>query len=520
MISKEKLPTLDQVLGKNDTSEFEVLGSEEILKRLLVQFTKVDFKELVYEEEYIQLLQELESSDSNVRQKALSKISKLSLSHSHYYIHTVEEIIKVSTINDWSIVVNNSNVYVFNGAYWLLIDSKRFEIFLGDVALQIGVPKDIAKNYIFREKLIKQFWLDEFIPELQSSDSEVYINLQNGTLKIEDGKHKLIEFNKDHFLTYRLNYQFDRSSNYQLFQMFLDKVLPDPNLQMVLAEYIGYVFLPNNYNKFKAEKVLILLGTGANGKSVFNQIIKALIGQENITDFSLSSLTQESNGSYRARIENKLLNYSTELGRKSDADIFKKLASGEPVDARPLYKDPYIMNRYAKLIFNTNELPRDVEQKPSFFRRFLIIPFEVTIPEEEQDKGLAAKIIDSELTGILNWAIQGLERLLDQGNFTKSEISEKYLIEYQKDSDSVRLYLSEMNLVPDNESFMYLKTVFEGYKEFCSQDGYKPFSNISFSKKLKELGFKSERNSTGIKFYMKTVTAEKKFQDLSTSQHN
>lgn len=502
--------TLDKVLGVNQTSDFEVLEKEEILQSLLLQFPKVDFKELVYESDYLKTLKDAESLDPSIREKAQAKLSKFKLNQTHYYIHTVEEIIKVSTINDWDVVVNNEKVFIYNKAYWVNIDDKRFSNFLGEVSEKLGVPKNIARDYKFREKITKQFWLEEFIPNINNKDSNVFINLLNGTLKFNEGRFCLKEFDKANFLTYRLNYPFNRESEFPMFQEFLDKVVPDKSLQLILAEYIGYIFIPNNYQKFKAEKVLILYGTGANGKSVFNSIIKALIGEENITEYSLSSLTLEGNASYRAKIENKLLNYSTELGRKSDADLFKKLASGEPIEAKPLYKDPYTITRYAKLIFNTNELPRDVEQKNSYFRRFLIVPFEITIPENEQDKALAQRIIDNELSGILNWAMDGLKRLIKQGRFTHSDLSNKYLKEYQEESDSVRLFIKEMGIVESVDNHLTLKTLFNAYKEFCIQDGYKALSNTNFSKRLKELGFKNERAHYGLRYFIYSNRIEEK----------
>ena len=95
----------------------------------------------------------------------------------------------------------------------------------------------------------------------------------------------------------------------------------------------------------------------------------------------------------RAMIANKLVNYASEINGKVEASIFKQLVSGEPVEARLPYGNPFIMSDYAKLIFNCNDLPRDVEQTEAYFRRFLIIPFNVTIPEHVQDKQLAKKII-------------------------------------------------------------------------------------------------------------------------------
>ena len=123
---------------------------------------------------------------------------------------------------------------------------------------------------------------------------------------------------------------------------------------------------------------------------------------------------------------NKLVNYASEINGKMDVSIFKQLVSGEPVDARLPYGEPFTLVNYGKLIFNCNQLPTSVEHTHAFFRRFLIIPFEVTIPEEQQDDQLAEKIIKSELSGVLNRVLEGLKRVLKQRRFTKSEAMEKY----------------------------------------------------------------------------------------------
>lgn len=161
---------------------------------------------------------------------------------------------------------------------------------------------------------------------------------------------------------------------------------------------------------------------------MFFDIIKALIGKDNICSYSLQSLTK--NDSYeRADLANKLLNYASEINGKLEAHIFKQLASGEPVQARQIYGQPFIMENYAKLMFNCNELPKDVENTEAFFRRFLIIPFTQTISKEEADPELSQKIISSELSGVFNWMLDGLRRLLSQKRFSDAELIDAQLAE-------------------------------------------------------------------------------------------
>src|SRR5690606_17645206 len=194
----------------------------------------------------------------------------------------------------------------------------------------------------------------------------------------------------------------------------------------------------------KLEKVLLLFGTGANGKSVLFEILMALLGAQNVANYSLQSLTAE-NGNSRAMLVNKLLNYASEINGKLESNIFKLLISGEPVEARLLYKNTQIISDYARFMFNCNELPKEVENTNAFFRRFIILPFRVTIPPNKQDKELSSRIIETELSGVFNWVLNGLTRLLKNKDFTQSSIVQNEVLQYQKESDSVMMFLEDEN---------------------------------------------------------------------------
>lgn len=104
-----------------------------------------------------------------------------------------------------------------------------------------------------------------------------------------------------------------------------------------------------------------------------------MLGIENVSSYSLQSITND-NGYFRAKLANKLVNYASEINGKLESSIFKQMVSGEPVESRLPYGQPFMLKEYAKFIFNCNELPKDVEHTTAYFRRFLIIPFDVTIP--------------------------------------------------------------------------------------------------------------------------------------------
>ena len=283
-----------------------------------------------------------------------------------------------------------------------------------------------------------------------------------------------------------------------MFDKYLGRVVPDADCRKVLAEYLGYIFI----NNLKLEKALILYGSGANGKSVFFEIVNAILGDENICSYSLQNLTKYD--SYqRAELSNKLLNYASEINGKLEASIFKQLVSGEPVEARQIYGKPFVMRDYGKLMFNCNELPKEVEQTNAFFRRFIIIPFNQTIPESEQDPEMAKKIIASELSGVFNWLLDGLRRVLAQRKFTQSEMVQDQVDAYRRESDSVAMFIEEEGYSPAIDDFVFLKALYGDYKTFCCDNGYKTCSIRTFSERIKMIGFLTERKTPGNVVYAK-----------------
>jgi putative DNA primase/helicase len=277
----------------------------------------------------------------------------------------------------------------------------------------------------------------------------------------------------------------------------LDKVQLDKSVHDVLAEYLAYIFAKH----LKLEKALILFGSGANGKSVFFDIVSALVGKENTTNFSLQSLTDEK-GYSRAKITDALVNYASEINGKLESNIFKLLVSGEPVEARLPYKEPFTITDYARLIFNCNELPKDIEHTHAYFRRFLIIPFDVTIPKNEQDKELSNKIINNELSGVFNWVLEGLNRILELKKFSECESSDKVLIQFEKESDTTQLFLEELGYQKSITELVKVKDLYNEYRYYCVDNGYRSLNSLNFKKRLERLNYDLKRQCSGFYFYL------------------
>jgi putative DNA primase/helicase len=267
------------------------------------------------------------------------------------------------------------------------------------------------------------------------------------------------------------------------------------------------------------EKALLLYGHGANGKSVCFDIVNALLGPENVCSYSLQHLTDvDRGGQYRAKIANKLVNYASEISGKLEASIFKTMVSGEPIEARPLYEQPFLIANYAKLIFNVNELPKEVEHTHAFFRRLLVIPFNVTIPANEQDESLSKKIIKKELSGIFNWVLEGLTRLLTQRGFTESEIVNEAVQEYKKESDNVLMFIEDKNYKSSDTAQVRLQDLYQEYRRYCNECCHRACSDRTFSTRLRNSGFEVKRKNSGMVVWIEKEESEGSVEGVGTNK--
>jgi len=481
-------------IGKTDTV---------IPQNNLPNNSKIGLKELVLEADKLvakpTISKMLKHTLQNIKEVDFRKEADLddeskTLKRKHYLILVVECLLHEAKELELDFAYKNGSIYFYNRQYWEVVNEAEFNSFLGDAALKMGVDKFEAKFFKFKEELLKQFMADGNLKEVKPASNTILINLQNGTFEISDNGYYLREFQKEDFLIYQLPFSYQKKAEAPLFHKFLNDILPEQELQHILAEYLGSIFIKNEV--LKLEKIAFLYGSGSNGKSVVFDIINALLGSRNFSSYSLESLTKDKDS--RAMIADKLLNYASEMSTSMESDFFKKLASREPIDARPVYKSAFIMTNYARLMFNCNSLPNDIEYTHAFFRRFLIIPFRVTIKDEDQDKQLSQKIIRNELPGVFNWILQGMKRLLKNDGFTKSRIVENEVKRFQRESDSVLCFIDEEHYHVSTSAKISLKEMFIEYQAFCQGNGNRPVALRKFSERLKNDGFEMKRTNSGM----------------------
>jgi putative DNA primase/helicase len=395
-----------------------------------------------------------------------------------YYIEAIANLLKTAKKHGLDIGMKHKAPHFYNGRFWRCVEEDTSRYFLQQAGTKMGIPRLIVQDHQFADKLVKQCASAARFP-VSITDDIPKINLRNGTLYFTRDEIELKPFDKRDGMTYQLDYDFDPSTPAPIFQKFLDRALPSIDEQKLLFQYIAYVFFRN----MKLERVMFFDGGGADGKSVILDVITGLVGREQCCSFGLEGITKSEY--QRAEFGNYLLNISSEISTSMETATFKKIASRETLQARHPHGRPFNVHEYATSFFSMNKSIRTVEPTRAFYRRFLILSFEASIADAEQDPDLAKKIIASEMSGVLNLVIEGAKALSANRKFDIPQSVVDRIDEFRKDTDTVWKFMDEHRYRPDATDWITLRTLYELYKTYYRDD----VSIRDFSRRLRDLGY-------------------------------
>lgn len=277
--------------------------------------------------------------------------------------------------------------------------------------------------------------------EKEREPSRDMISFENGVYDMGSGR--LQPFSEELVTLWRMPYRYESDGGCPKWETFLREVLPDGSERDCLQEFFGMCFLDRG--RLSIEKMALLVGSGANGKSVVCDVMRGVIGPSRVSDLNPDQLTSDKMVS---ELEGKVLNFAPDVRRGAAFDsALKALASSQEVTGWRLYSGA-VKVKCPPLAFALNELPWFRDATPAFFRRLLVFSFGVTIPPERQDRTLAATIVREESPGVFNWLMEGRGRLLaNEGEFTRCPAMERALCELRRDvsggGSPVRRWLSE-----------------------------------------------------------------------------
>ncbi len=386
------------------------------------------------------------------------------------------------------------DINCYTGTHWVNVESATWKYFVKQCSERCGLPKELRMDADFMKKLTNHMAFNLF-KALKNNmpDDVVCLNTPEGTLIIKrDGSVTQREHRKEDLFYYCLTYNFDPKAECPLWRKTLNRVLSEKEAQQLLAEFFCYILMKGH----RFEKILWLYGPGQNGKSTVLKVLEALLGSANLSFISLSVLTKSQN--VRLGIEHKMVNISSESGRDVDPNTLKALSSGEKVTVERKYHDARQTDDYGKFVVATNKMPNP-EDTQAFFRRLIIMPFEVTITEQEKDIHLIDKLKE-ELPGILNWVLAAFPGLMERNAFTESELCNKALRLYMEQADSVSLFVRQMCVeTTSTTKGVDLYYSYERYCQFMHLDN--KVGRNTFFANLAELGFKPAPNGNNAKLF-------------------
>lgn len=302
--------------------------------------------------------------------------------------------------------------------------------------------------------------------------------LQNGILDVKT--LKITDHTPDIFFFNKIPVPYVSTADCPLIKKFLNEIVGTEGVSL-LQEFTGYCL----YKEHFIHKAFMLVGGGANGKSTFLRLLKAFLGHENVTSVPLQNL--ENNRFSLSSLFGKLANIFADLSSKglSGTSIFKMLVGQDLIPAEKKFRDQFFFENYAKMIFSANQIPKSPEDTDAFFRRWIIILFPNQFLKNA-DKNLFKKIsTPEELSGFLNFAIEGLKRLLEKGDFTVNKSIETTREQYIRMSDSVGAFIMDLvQISPD--SYIPKKELYTSYCDYCRSMSYPIVSDNLFYKDLQK----------------------------------
>jgi|SRR5208282_5416871 len=359
----------------------------------------------------------------------------------------------VTLMDTDTILLYKDGVYVPGGESFIAAKTEQ--------VLQAALLADKTTNHFVHE-VIGHIKRRTYKERIEFDTNPFVLNLKNGLLNLDS--IEFIAHTPNYFSITQLPVNYDPKADCPKIKKFISEILYSEDIATI-QEFSGYIL----WRDYPAQKALLLAGDGSNGKSTYINLLKTMLGITNVSSRGLQEL--EVNRFAKADLFGKLANLYADLPDTAlrSVGIFKMLTGGDPITAEHKFKNPFNYINYAKLIFSTNRIPEVTDDdSTAFFRRWITITFPHTFAGEKEDRNLLQKLTtEEELSGFLNWALQGLSRLsANSWRFSDSRSTSEIRTEYLRRSSPIRAFLMDCVVQkPDGQTAK--STLYQTYCVYC-----------------------------------------------------
>lgn len=319
------------------------------------------------------------------------------------------------------------------------------------------------------------------------------IAVENGLVYLDaaadgGGDDAIRELEPEDYALAQLPVRYDPDATADEWKEFVGQVVEPDKIEAV-QEYAGYAL---HRGGMPHSKALLLVGSGSNGKTTFLNVIRALLGPEHTTSKPVHKFDEDN---HVADLYGVLANIDADLseGSLSSEGIatFKRLVGGDEIDARKLYEDAFSFTPTAKHLYACNQVP-DVSTYVSdhdiaFWRRWIIVEFPNYFPPDARDPELEQRLTtDESLSGVLNWAIDGWKRMVDQDGFTNIESHDKTRQAWQSWGESVEKFIADCVERDEDAPRLTTGDAYARYQAWCRDIGADTVGRRRFTDTLKQ----------------------------------
>lgn len=326
-------------------------------------------------------------------------------------------------------------------------------------------------------------YLDILIRDNTQVSSPDLVAFRNGIYNIRTDE--LHPFSPDYVIVNKIPWDYNAAAECAAIDTVLNNVsCNDTNIRFLLEEMVGYSL----YRRNELGKAFILTGSGKNGKSTFLTMIKRMLGMQNISALDMKKLGDRFS---TVMLFNKLANIGDDISDDflADPSEFKKICTGELIDAEQKGQPKFQFEPYVKMMFSANSIPRIGKGRDSaaILRRLVIVPFNATFDKTKSD--FNSYIIDSlssqaAMEYLIKLGIRGLKRVLDNQEFTASDKVQAEIDDFAITNNPVLGFFKE-NELEDIENHV-TKDVYLRYQKYCFDNGLNAICAGELSKQIKK----------------------------------
>lgn len=410
-------------------------------------------------------------------------------------LHVARDFLYMEKEKDGIIQVRfwRDEFFEFNGNTWLPIErnqilselwqfAQKFYIRGGSTRGKINNVFDgLRSEVILRSEMEMPFWIaNDNLNKGSDIDNGQYIATKNGLFSTT--KSELMETDPLFFNRNTLPVNYNENADCPRWKRFLEQIFEGDELRAnILQEFFGYCFVPDN----RFQRFLLMQGEGSNGKSQIIEVVRLLVGPENI---SAVPLEQFGDRFGLLPTVGRMLNICSDVSEldKASEGYIKSFTSGDLMTIDRKHINPLNMIPKTKLWLSCNNLPRFRDRSEGIWRRMVLLPFNLIIPLQQRITDLGRKMFEQESSGILNWSLEGYRRIMETGTFAESKIATTAKADYQIDSNPARAYLLE-NLGVYIGDKVARKKVYRSYMEWSKNNGFRNLNAAHFGREVKKV---------------------------------